>query len=79
MLIFGLIGLGLYLHNTKIGLDELYLYGWHKAAGILAFCLILLRLIWRFVSPSPEVLGEPDWQSKAAHWVHRLFYLLMIA
>ncbi len=78
-LIFGLIGLGLYLENTKIGLDQLYLYGWHKATGVLAFSLILLRLIWRAASPPPPVLGNPGWQTTAAHWVHRLFYVGMVA
>ncbi|MCP5086850.1 MAG: cytochrome b [Rhodobacteraceae bacterium] len=78
-LVFGLIGLGLYLANTKVRLDQLHLYGWHKATGLLAFSLILLRVAWRIISPPPEVIGTAGWQSVVAHWVHRLLFVCTIA
>ena len=79
VLIIGLIGFGMYIEDLKVSLDNLHLFNWHKALGILAFSLILLRLLWRFLSPPPPVLGPSGWQATAAHWVHRLFYILMVA
>ena len=77
--IFLLIGLGLYLENAKITLDQLYLFGWHKAFGMFTFVLILIRLSWTGLSPPPKPLGDDGWQMRIAHFVHRMFYLLMIA
>ena len=77
LLVIGLIGLGLYLENVKIHYTQLYLYGWHKSAGILAFTLICLRLIWHFWSTPPAPLGG-GWQRVAAKSAHRVLYVLMI-
>jgi len=77
--IFTLLGLGLYIKNTKITYDMIYLFGWHKSLGLLTFTLILLRVIWLFASSPPDPLGADGWQKKAAHLAHRSFYLLIVA
>lgn len=76
VLIFSLIALGLYLTNVKIHYTQLYLFGWHKAAGILALSLITLRFLWHRHSRPPRPLGI-SWQTKLARLVHGSFYLLL--
>jgi len=78
LLIFEQIALGLYLANTKIGLSGLYLYGWHKALGMLALAFIILRVFWRLSSFMPEPHGPDNWQVQMAKALHRLLYLLML-
>ena len=78
VLIISQIGLGLYLENAKIGVADLYLYGWHKALGMLAFSSILLRIVWRLNSAAPQPLGVQNFQAKLAISLHRLLYVLMV-
>jgi len=77
-LILALLAFGLYLDNAKIGISELYLYGWHKALGLLTFSLIVLRLVWTIRSPKPKPLGPENWQSKFADQTHRFLYAMML-
>lgn len=77
-LIFGLLVFGMYLDNTKIGIADLYLYGWHKALGLLAFSLIILRVLWAQLSIKPAVLGPGNWQSKTAVLIHKSLYAMML-
>ncbi len=77
-LIIAQIGFGLYLENAKISIANLYLYGWHKAFGILALGLIILRVIWRLGSTTPQPLGPQNAQAKIAISLHRLLYGLML-
>ena len=72
------IGLGLYLENAKIGVADLYLYGWHKALGMLAFSLIFVRIFWRLSTTAPQPLGVQNFQAKLAKSLHRLLYVLMV-
>lgn len=57
--VFGLFGLGLWM----VSLD--YYSPWyrtapdlHKGIGILLFLVMLLRLLWRFLSPPPAALAS---------------------
>lgn len=57
--VFGLFGLGYWM----VGLD--YYSGWyktapdiHKSLGILLFLVMLTRMLWRGVSPSPSSLAN---------------------
>lgn len=77
--IFGLFGLGLYM-------DDLGYYDpWYKAApdlhrsvGVLLAGLFLLRLLWRWRSPTPAALpGHRAWERRVAQMTHRAFYLLV--
>ncbi len=55
-------------------------YQWHKAVGLIILTLSLLRLVWRFThTPPPMPAAMAAWQKCAAHGVHGLLYLLMIA
>ncbi len=72
------IFLGLYLQYAKIGVADLYLYGWHKAFGMMAFSLIILRIFWRLSSAVPKPLGAQNLQAKLAISLHRLLYVLMV-
>lgn len=80
VLLIGLFGLGLYMSDLPLSPDKLKLYSWHKWAGVSAFLLVLLRLAWR-VGHLPPALPAvmPRWQKLAAHGVHHLAYLLMVA
>ncbi|CAN7414778.1 cytochrome b [Pseudomonas sp. LjRoot71] len=57
--VFGLFGLGYWM----VGLD--YYSGWyktapdlHKSIGLLLFAVMLVRVLWRWVSPAPASLSN---------------------
>ncbi len=80
LLLTGLFCVGLYMSDLPLSPQKLKIYSWHKWAGITAFLLVLLRLAWRVGHPPPLLpAGMPAWQQAAAHGLHHLLYLLMIA
>jgi cytochrome b561 len=82
-LVVGLLALGLYMVRLPdVGFDteKITLILVHKAVGMLALLLLLLRFAWRLRSALPRLAdGLPDWQQVAARFVHLMFYALMFA
>lgn len=75
----GLFALGLWM----VELD--YYHPWyrrapelHKSFGMLLFALMLVRLLWRYLSPCPAPLGSAL-EKRLASLVHRTLYLLLFA
>lgn len=80
ILIFGMLGLGLYMTGLPIGIEKLKYYGWHKATGIVVLGLVMFRMVWRIVNRQPLLPGDmPVWQKKVAHAVHFFLYGGMVA
>lgn len=53
---------------------------WHKWIGVTVFALAALRIVWRATHRAPSLpAGMAAWQRGAAHIVHVLLYVLMIA
>jgi cytochrome b561 len=79
-LVIGLFLLGLYM----TGLD--YYHPWYRSApdlhrglGVVTALLLIVRVAWRSadVRPGPEP-GTPRHLARAAEWVHRTLYLLVL-
>ena len=52
----------------------------HASFGMLVLILTLVRIVWRFAYPAPALPASmSDWQKKASHALHGLFYVLMLA
>lgn len=74
--VFGLFGLGLWM-------AELDLFNpWyrrapalHQSIGVLLGLLVLLRLLWRLLSPPPAPLGASAAARRAGALMHGLLYL----
>lgn len=80
ILLAGLLALGFYMHDLPLSPEKLKLYSWHKWAGVSAFLLVWLRLLWRVAHHPPALPASmPRWQQIAAHAGHHLLYVLMIA
>jgi len=78
MLIFTMLGLGLYMTSLVFSMEKLKLYGWHKELGILILMLAALRLLWRLTSIIPGLpAAMPQWQKLAARAAHLAFYGFM--
>ncbi len=78
--IFGTFSLGLYMHELALSPTKLKLYSYHKWAGVTIFLLMLVRLTWRATHPAPPLPDHmPRWQRLAAHSIHHLLYLLILA
>lgn len=79
--IFGLFGLGLWMTELD------YYSPWyrqapdlHRSIGILLMLLILLRLGWRLLNPTPNALqNHKTWEIRAAHLAHLLLYAVPLA
>ena len=79
--VFGLFGLGLWM----VGLD--YYSSWyrtapdlHKSIGILLFAVMLVRLVWRFVSPPPAAPASHGAATRLASKAgHGFLYLALFA
>jgi cytochrome b561 len=82
-LIVGLLALGFYmvrLPDAGFDREKITLILVHKAVGMLALLLLVLRFAWRLWSALPRLVdGLPDWQQVAARFVHLMFYALMFA
>lgn len=51
----------------------------HKSWGFVVFALGLIRILWRWVSPTPTPPAMPGWQKRASEASHVALYVLMIA
>jgi cytochrome b561 len=79
-LLLGLFVVGLYMHELPLSPQKLKIYSWHKWAGVSIFLLVLVRLAWRIGHRPPALPAlMPVWQQSAAHGLHFLLYLLIIA
>jgi len=79
ILIIGLIGLGLYMTSQPDGDPKWELYDLHKSFGVLAFFLLLARIVWRQLSPAPALPASMSAQERfAAHAGHGLLYAAML-
>lgn len=78
VLIVGQVALGHYMADLD------YYDAWyhqapsiHRSMGLLIALLLLFRFSWRITSISPSPIGKP-WEINVSHWLHRLFYLLIV-
>lgn len=52
---------------------------WHKAFGLIALVLLLIRMVWRWRGgPAPVLPDASSAEEKAALWAHRSLYILML-
>ncbi|HEY8540629.1 MAG TPA: cytochrome b [Steroidobacteraceae bacterium] len=65
--------------GLPIGPAKIATLATHKSIGMTIFALAVLRLIWRFMNPVPELPSStPRWQRTAAHFTHGLLYALIL-
>ena len=79
----GLISLfaaGLYMTDLTY-YDSLYHIApwWHKSVGLLMLLLLVIRLLWLLLNPTPKPLAtHKPWERILASISHRLLYLLIL-
>ncbi len=60
--------------------DQYELFQLHKSLGIMVLVLTVARIMWRIFNPPPaEPASVARWESRLAHVVHILFYVLLLA
>lgn len=81
VIIIGLIASGFYMVDLpRDHPDKWTLYGLHKSFGVTVLCLVIIRMIVRFISKIPPLLTDfPPWTVTLAKAVHLLLYIGMIA
>jgi cytochrome b561 len=80
LLVFCGFGLGLFMTGLEFSPTKFRLYGWHKWIGITVFLVAAARLAWRAGHPPPPLPATmPAWQVRAAAWMHRILYVLLVA
>jgi cytochrome b561 len=78
-LIFVQFALGWVAVSWHLSPTKLELFVWHKSIGMLVLLLVVLRLVWRLVNPTPALAADtPPLERAAAHASHGLLYLLML-
>ena len=82
LMALGIIGagvLGLVMHEMDRGMAKLNAFAIHKSIGLTVLALFLLRLAWRLFDRRPLDEPMPREQRIAAHAVHGVLYLFMLA
>jgi cytochrome b561 len=81
ILLIGMLALGLYIHNIPLeDPNKFDLYHWHRAFGIVAFMLVIIRLVIRPGSTTPGLPGTLPWHERAAaRSTQILLYIAMLS
>lgn len=75
----GMLSAGFYMVSLEPSKDKFYIYGIHKAFGVIMLISVLLRILWRFRNVTPELPeSTPKWQSSAAYITHLVLYFFML-
>ena len=78
-LIICAFAMGWVMTDLAISPLKLKMYNWHKWLGMSILALVVIRTLWRLTHPAPPLLPMPRWQAMAAHGLHGVLYLLMLA
>ena len=79
VLVFTQFGLGWLATGWRLSPAKLDLFVWHKSLGMVILALVLVRLLWRWANPTPELPADmPAWERAAARVSHALLYVTMI-
>lgn len=78
-LLIGLLVYGVYIHQIPWeDPGKAVLADWHRAFGVLAFGLIIIRLIWKLVSVAPKLPTSMPWYERTGAKIAQIFlYLTM--
>jgi cytochrome b561 len=80
LLIAVLIGHGWWMTHQIARDGRFAAYGLHADIGYVFLALLLVRLVWKLLNPTPDLpAGTPAWERWFAHGVHWLLYGLMLA
>jgi cytochrome b561 len=74
----GAIGLSM----VQMGLTpaKVRVFALHKSIGMTILALVLLRIAWRITERRPaDPPAMPHWQRRAAHALHLMLYVLIVA
>lgn len=78
-LILGMFAYGLWMTEFPAREDRRFHYAIHASIGISLLSLMVARLIWRFMNPTPKpVQGSAKWEITAAHLGHIGLYVLVL-
>ncbi|MGH8728687.1 MAG: cytochrome b [Burkholderiales bacterium] len=79
-LVFVLYAMGWYMVEIpKKTPPVAFWYNLHKSIGLLAAIPLVWLLIWRWRSSAPPLPATmPDWEIKASHLNHALFYICLV-
>jgi len=76
--IFVQLVLGPLAVSWRLSPTKLDLFVWHKSIGMLILALVILRVIWRLLNPTPTLPSDlPRWEHISARLSHALLYLIM--
>ncbi len=79
LLLIAQFSLGFMAHDLPLSLERLKLLSRHKALGMTILALVLLRLLWRWMTPPPPLPASmPAREQQLARISHRLLYLLLL-
>ena len=79
LLVSALLILGFFMGNISAP-GKYWWYNLHKSVGILILALMLARLYWRLINPSPQMPQQtPLLERLLAKSVHWLFYIALLA
>jgi cytochrome b561 len=80
VLIITQVILAKWAEGLPIGPKKIEVFAWHKSVGITVLCLAVLRLLWRWANPTPELPGTlKPYERVLAKATHFGLYLLLFA
>lgn len=77
-----IIGNGIFGLSMDLAHGPMQKINWlalHKSIGLTVLALFVLRVLWRWRDGRPREDAAPRWQQLAAHTVHGLLYVLILA
>ncbi|MFD2204412.1 cytochrome b [Kiloniella antarctica] len=81
LLILAHIPLGWWMQNLPLGLEKIWYYNLHKSLGLILLFLIIIRIVWRQISPpSPPLPNTMSNREKnIARAMHISLYTAVLA
>jgi cytochrome b561 len=78
LLIIVQVTLAVMADDLPAGAKKLGLLARHKSIGITILMLVVVRLLWRWANPTPELPRTlKPYEMTLARWTHALLYLLL--
>jgi cytochrome b561 len=71
------ITIGWTMPHIRPGVPQEGLVAWHLSVGALLMVVVLVRIVWRVVTPTP-LAPMARWERLLATLTHRLLYLLLL-